>query len=102
MTASTRRMDATQRSSPMRLASRTAMTAPMFILSLSHAASSCAPSSNISGVETPGAREEEVPGSSINVALSTGSSARTAGSTDASGAASVSKTEYACPPASVR
>ena len=68
MTSSTRRMAATAWASPVRRASRTAMTAPMLSPSSSHASSSCSPSSKISLAETPGESDEAEPGSSIKVA----------------------------------
>ena len=102
MTSSTRRMDRAARSPPVRRASRRAMTPPIVRPRSEQASTSWAASSNISGVETPGASVEADPGTSMKVALSTASSARTRGSTAGSGAPSVSKTEYARPPASVR
>ena len=68
MTSSTRRMVATACSSPVRRASRTAMTAPMLSPSSSQASSSCSPSSKTSLAETPGDSDEAEPGSSIKVA----------------------------------
>ena len=66
------------------------------------ASSNCAPSSKSSSAVTPGAVAEAEPGTMMNVAKLTSRSARTCGSTPSAGAPSVSKTEYALPPCSVR
>ena len=78
------------------------MTPPMESPRSAHASSSCPPSSKSSSAVTPGAVAEAEPGTMMNVAKLTSRSARTCDSTPSAGAPSVSKTEYARPPCSVR
>ena len=84
-------MDAAARSAPVRPRSRSSMTPPMERPRSAQASSSWAPSSKSSAAVTPGATAE--PGTEMNVAKLTSRMRRIMGSTEASGAPSVSKTE---------
>ena len=92
MTRSTRAICSAAKSAPCRRSSRTRMTPPMVKPRSRHVASSPRASSMSSGTVTPGASAVAEPGTWMNVAVSTSGSERRRGSTDVSGAPSISNT----------